>query len=687
MNSWIRTTFAGGTLVASWWGLGNLTDLPSWSNLRLVPRRLWVASVEGSNPDVVIRDLMTACLWLLVGVVSALFVIGLVVRAVRIEVRGRWRGLLALAMLFAGGVSSTSTRVAVAAEVSAMDGSGASSAEDHDGVARDVAISLVSTSVGAGVAVVLMRRRRDATRSVSLTAPVDRPSAIESSETNFVDDLRRARRVQSSIRHLVSGLDPVSIERVLLTPRDEVIVDFGSPVKPIRYWTVKSSRSLSLPDSTSEADLDLMNAVVDVDEPMLLHVGHSAGNEVWVVCQPERPFVIDGPDDEAIPVWKALVAGASMDPFQELPVLTRDSGRHPLTRSVIESSGSIADVAVGCAPVLVDELLDRSSPSNPTIARGTVSVGLSGLRWSEGTWTLHPGEYPIEPIGWVDDEIQRIRQVLGDDFGESRVRTSPVVAEPRPVDDSGAWRYMVCVLGHPEVRHHSGERVRFGKAKGEELVVWLALHPEQRRRGLARTALWNASVKDATFSNVAFDARRSLVLLEPGTSGDDWIPITMKDELPLSELVTTDVRELGRRFDRARRCPEDDGIGVLRSGLELVRGTPFSDSEYLWPDQIGVSGEAAVLVVRSALLMADMSKEIGDIDGVYWATAKGLLALPGHEELVGIRMRTHAEFGDFSAVRSEWDSYCRALAVDEWGPTQPSPKLIELWKRLCLRST
>lgn len=104
-------------------------------------------------------------------------------------------------------------------------------------------------------------------------------------------------------------------------------------------------------------------------------------------------------------------------------------------------------------------------------------------------------------------------------------------------------------------------------------------------------------------------------------------------------------------------------------------------SGYRWVER-PIERQAAVLVVRAALLMAEMCQQIGDLAGVYWATAKGLLAIPGHDELMAIRMRTHADLGDMSAVRAEWDAYCRLLAADDWNGAEPSPKLVELWRRL-----
>ena len=121
---------------------------------------------------------------------------------------------------------------------------------------------------------------------------------------------------------------------------------------------------------------------------------------------------------------------------------------------------------------------------------------------------------------------------------------------------------------------------------------------------------------------------------------------------------------------------------MLRHGLELVRDAPFSGSAALWPDAEGVVSNLTLLVVGAATDLAELSLERADHDGVFWATAKGLLALPGHEGLIALRMRAHADVDDLAGVRTEWESYERVLAADLWGDASPAAKLVELRRRL-----
>ena len=69
--------------------------------------------------------------------------------------------------------------------------------------------------------------------------------------------------------------------------------------------------------------------------------------------------------------------------------------------------------------------------------------------------------------------------------------------------------------------------------------------------------------------------------------------------------------------------------------------------------------------------------EAGDLDGVFAATAVGLDVLPGHEELIALRLRAHAQRGDRSALHREYMSYEHAVLADPWDG-EPSPTLAAL---------
>jgi hypothetical protein len=89
-----------------------------------------------------------------------------------------------------------------------------------------------------------------------------------------------------------------------------------------------------------------------------------------------------------------------------------------------------------------------------------------------------------------------------------------------------------------------------------------------------------------------------------------------------------------------------------------------------------------LLVTGAATELARRYLALGDAEGVFWATGQGLKVLSGHEELIALRMRAHAEQGDLAGVRHEWQSYERALQADPWSADEPSPKLVMLRREL-----
>jgi hypothetical protein len=116
--------------------------------------------------------------------------------------------------------------------------------------------------------------------------------------------------------------------------------------------------------------------------------------------------------------------------------------------------------------------------------------------------------------------------------------------------------------------------------------------------------------------------------------------------------------------------------------VALIRDAPFAGTGYLWPDAEGITSNLVLLATSATTELAGHLLSLGDIDGVFWATDRGLRVLPGHEELIGLRMRAHARAGDLAGVRHEWDSYERVLNADPWSDGEPAAKLVLLRREL-----
>ncbi len=244
------------------------------------------------------------------------------------------------------------------------------------------------------------------------------------------------------------------------------------------------------------------------------------------------------------------------------------------------------------------------------------------------------------------------------------------------------WKLRVRLIGPVEVVSDSGDSVEFERSKTRELVAWLATHRGRSTRTAARTALWELDVRDATFSNVVSEARRALARLVEPPEGEEWVGRTMTEALPLHELVVTDADLIERALEAARLQPPAQAIATLTPAVELINGMPFEGTSYLWPDAEGITSNLVLLATSAAAELAAHCLSLGDIDGVFRATGRGLQALPGHEELIGLRMQAHAGAGDHAGVRQEWESYERVITSDPWSDGEPASKLVELRRRL-----
>lgn len=342
--------------------------------------------------------------------------------------------------------------------------------------------------------------------------------------------------------------------------------------------------------------------------------------------------------------------------------------------------------------------------------RGGVAMVMAGdapdARWSlrddDGGWVLEPLGIPLVPVGLSAAELVEVHAVLQSAESPLLVDTVPEVDEPVLVEfepDEGdlgvptnghrgddftapEWSVMVRMLGSVDVVDGNGAAVKFERSKALELIAWLTLHRERSTRAGARTALWDLDVRDATFANVVSEARRAMARHVEPPAGQEWLGRTLTELLPLHPHGVADVDVVRARIEHARLQPPERAIETLRPAVELIRDMPFAGTGYLWPDAEGITSNVVLLATSAATELAGHHLSMGDVDGVFWATGQGLKVLPGHEELIALRMRAHACAGDLSGVRLEWESYERVLNADPWSDGEPAPKLVVLRSEL-----
>jgi len=257
----------------------------------------------------------------------------------------------------------------------------------------------------------------------------------------------------------------------------------------------------------------------------------------------------------------------------------------------------------------------------------------------------------------------------------------PVVTGPL---DIPAHRFMIRVLGPVDLVDQHGVPVSVVRAKSLELLAWLALHRPVCSRDAARAALWVRDVSDASFANVVSGARRALVM-HSGDPDTEWLGRPQSERLALAPGIVTDVAVFETLVSRARRARSAERVNEFRNAMALVRGAPFEASAYRWADDEARTSSLTLAIVDAARDWAETGLAEADPAAVLEATSAGLRVLPGHEELVALRLRAHHCAGDVAALRAEWVACQRAVAGDPW-QSGPTPWLADLAESLLCRT-
>lgn len=462
--------------------------------------------------------------------------------------------------------------------------------------------------------------------------------------------------------------------------------------------------------------------------PALVHIGAvPEGGELFVDLEAIGVLAVESVHAPAI--LSNLAASLSVSPFVESSrVFTVGLGEIGLGDSFSEALDSL-DAALDAAAVALGSTSKLLRGSNTfamrvggaggeswepaiVIASGGHDVELlAGLPVSvrpgggvgvavEGEvpgakWVLrsHPTGHVLEPLGLqvlpsgLDPaDLAAVGDLLeAAGLPAERHATVVPIRGAKPFDEpfsEPAWSLMVRVLGQVEVVSRDGTVAEFERSKALELVVWLSQHRERPTRIGARTALWDLDVRDTTFANVVSDARRGLARAITPAEAEEWIARTLNSDLPLHRGVVTDAELVAMRLEHSRGLAPLDAIELLRPGVELLAGMPFAGTGFLWTDAEGIASSLVLLATGAAIELASHYLELGDTEGVFWATGQGLKVLAGHEELIALRMRAHARRGDLAGVRHEWESYERALAAEPWAEADPAPKLVSLRREL-----
>jgi hypothetical protein len=567
-------------------------------------------------------------------------------------------------------------------------------------------------------------------------APLADPDlALTAAALCLGDDPIGMARVDVALRHLAAQLPPAADGT---TPRPEVVrrrrtgdIEVTLDRRPIAVpapWSAgPDDRSLALVAGVPIGLLVAGAGHAPSPCPGLVMLGLSDDAELYVDLEVLGLVTVEGPPATVAAIARAVVATLAVSPLADLVHIVTSGvdcygfANEERVQSVSDPDAALdltAALSAGVRQALGDggtHDLRRLAPQEPwepvvaillqaelssaqlaevcrLVASGGVAVvtdaEVPGARYrlrtdGRGGWQLDPLGVAVTPHGLAATELADLGALLADAKAppvelparaDEPVTTAPFVEPP--------WELVVRLLGPVEVVNRRGEPAPFERAKALELVAWLAQHRARSTRTGARTAMWESDVRDATFANVVSDARRALASLAVAPDGQEWLGRTYGDHLPLHSLVVTDAELLAARLEHARRQEAAAAVATLREGLAGVHDAPYAGTAWLWPDGAGLPSNLTLLVTNAATLMAGRCLELGDHDGVFWATEQGMKVLPGHDELVCLRMHAHAAAGNLAGVRQEFESYERVVTADVWGDGSLSIKVVALRNRL-----
>jgi nucleoid-associated protein YgaU len=592
--------------------------------------------------------------------------------------------------------------------------------------------------LAAGVLALAGVRRRQRLRGAAPRTRVpDPPPGVVTTERRLrsIDAGERSMRIDVAIRSAAQSLidTDVQIGLLFVDRNGGVELRLTAEAELIAPWSLVGSdrQSWLLPASVPVELLSAEACRVSTPCVALAQVGIANERDVFVDIEACGTFLIEAQPDQADELVTAIAAGLASSAYAEIAqiisvslpaaaLLEHRNAHHAAsvgaafdlaaslvgsTMSNERSSFSLRALRTGGEmwepAVLLFTSADQVDLSTvlstfPAGGHGVGIVATTGpeadieaggrIRAGADEWTLDAFglSFAFDPIGMSLNDLAAVTDLLADavepvvdivlsDAGETPAG-QPFIEREHSI--------VVRLLGGVDVVDVSGAPGKFERSKTVELIAWLATHREKSTRVAARTALWELDVRDATFANVVSEARRALGRLVVPNDDEEWLERTLTEQLPLHESVVTDADLVQDRLNAARLQPPAQAIVTLGPAAQMIRDMPFAGSSYLWPDAEGITSNLVLLSTGVAAELAGHALSLGDIDLVFWATGRGLTVLPGHEELIGLRMRAHARAGDLAGVRQEWESYERVIVADAWADGEPAPKLLALRREL-----
>jgi hypothetical protein len=200
--------------------------------------------------------------------------------------------------------------------------------------------------------------------------------------------------------------------------------------------------------------------------------------------------------------------------------------------------------------------------------------------------------------------------------------------------------------------------------------------PARAERSCMEYCAWMVEHPGATASQmmaallVAEGTRRSNVSrlrgwLGTARDGTPYLPEAYTGRLYLDPLVSSDWQRLRALISPGvNRVP----LPTLVSALKLVRGAPLADAapgQWHWAEELRADMVSTIRDIGATV--GDAALADGDVDLARWAAGRALVAAPGDEILMRLRLRTEHRAGnrpDVERIVLQLTRHARVLGID-----------------------
>lgn len=274
-------------------------------------------------------------------------------------------------------------------------------------------------------------------------------------------------------------------------------------------------------------------------------------------------------------------------------------------------------------------LLDRTMPDRSVVAR-TLEPATYVPSWARPRLAL-----AAKP----DSSLATVATVSSE--------TPAVVAVPE-----AAAALRVLLLGPLHIL--GSKRRRRARASADELIAYLALHPEGAGRDQLLEALWPQEDPKRSEKRLWQAASEARELLDGGITRERGRYLLDRERIP------TDVDELDRLLASARAA--DDELAEqdqLEQALALFRGEPLQGADYLWAASPARRLRATFLELCERVGQGQLAA--GNANDALAAAERGLAADELNEGLWRLALEAEGALGLREAVAERYDRLCRLL--------------------------